>query len=196
MGRPALQDADRRILDATFKVAANSPQGRFSTKDIAKEAGLSEGVIFSHFMDKRTLIIRCLQDSNRRVFETDLEAAKIHGQDFNGFYSTMLDWYIKNPNEARFSIKYSLVFPRTGREDEYEIFGKDVDDTWGTIFPMLPFKDETMSKEKWEAIAIFCLREIIYDALYIVSGRVPDTPTVRRSMTDTLLRGLSAYMKS
>jgi AcrR family transcriptional regulator len=196
MGRPAITDADRRILDATFKVAAKSPQGSLSTKDIAREAGLSEGVIFAHFMDKRNLIIRCLQDSNRRVFEADFAASKVHNGDFYGFYSSLLDWYIANPNEARFAIKYSLMFPRTGREDEYDIFIKYIDETWGSIYPMMPFKDGTMSKERWVTIALYCVREIIYDSLYIISGRVPDAPTVRRSMTDTLLRGLSVYMKS
>jgi AcrR family transcriptional regulator len=196
MGRPAIIDADRRILDATFKVAAHSPQGSLSTKEIAREAGLSEGAIFAHFANKRSLINRCLQDSNRRVFEADVEASKVHDGDFYGFYSAVLDWYIANPNEARFAMKYSLMFPRTGRDDEYEFFINYVDETWGSIYPMMPFKDGTMSKERWVTIALYCVREVIYDSLYIISGRVPDTPAVRRSMTDTLLRGLSVYMKS
>lgn len=197
MSRHFIEGADRKIIDATFRIAAQNPEGTFSTRQIAKEAGFSEAIIFKHFGNKRSLILKCLKDSNRRYFEADVEASKAHGDNFASFFNAVLSWFLANPNEARFALKYSFVFPRNkeGHAEDFALFQEDLASTWGTLRPLDEFDSEVLTGERWMQIIFYCIREVVYDAIYLLNGEIEDTPENRRLMAETLLFGLSDKTK-
>ena len=74
-----MTDKQERILQAALERFANAGYDATSTSQIAKLAGVSEGLIFRHFDNKQGLLNAILQDAERRIsavlshviFETD-----------------------------------------------------------------------------------------------------------------------------
>jgi AcrR family transcriptional regulator len=57
----AVPDARTRILDAAFTVLSREGYENTSTKDIAEEAGVSQGLIHYHYKSKQLLVLAVLE---------------------------------------------------------------------------------------------------------------------------------------
>lgn len=71
----------RQLVDATMKCIARKGMGNTSIGDVAKEAGLSQGIVNLHFESKDNLLtetLRTLADEYREQFHTTLEKAGPH----------------------------------------------------------------------------------------------------------------------
>lgn len=75
--RTASRDTRRRqLIDATMKCIARRGMGNTTLADVAREAGLSQGIVNLHFRSKENLLgetLRYLADEYRSKFETALE---------------------------------------------------------------------------------------------------------------------------
>ena len=80
--RTAPREARRRqLVDATMKCIARKGLGNTSIGDVAKEAGLSQGIVNLHFESKDNLLtetLRTLANEYREQFDRTLEKAGPH----------------------------------------------------------------------------------------------------------------------
>ena len=76
-----LPAAERRqaILDAALHVFSAGSYSGATTAQIAKEAGVSEPILYRHFGSKRDLYLACLDEAWRRLRESFEAAAAEHG---------------------------------------------------------------------------------------------------------------------
>ena len=77
-----LPAAERRqaILDAALHVFSAGSYSGATTAQIAKEAGVSEPILYRHFGSKRDLYLACLDEAWRRLRESFEQAAAEHGE--------------------------------------------------------------------------------------------------------------------
>src|SRR5918912_2845728 len=66
-----LPAAERRqaLIDAAIRVFVRGSYAGATTAEIAREAGVSEPILYRHFESKRDLYVACLDDTWRRVGE-------------------------------------------------------------------------------------------------------------------------------
>ncbi|MCB0622308.1 MAG: TetR/AcrR family transcriptional regulator [Saprospiraceae bacterium] len=77
-----MTDKQTRLLDAALELFANDGYNATSTSKVAKAAGVSEGLIFRHFGNKRGLLDALMAEAERKLatvlapvlFATDPEA--------------------------------------------------------------------------------------------------------------------------
>ncbi len=67
--KPRLTASARRaaIVDAALRVFESGSYGRATTAEIAREAGISEPILYRHFASKRDLYVACLEESWARL---------------------------------------------------------------------------------------------------------------------------------
>src|SRR5947209_20598588 len=67
-----LSAAERRtaIIEAALRVFSEGSYAGATTAEIAREAGVSEPILYRHFVSKRDLYLACLADAWRRVRTT------------------------------------------------------------------------------------------------------------------------------
>jgi AcrR family transcriptional regulator len=77
-----LPAAERRqaVLDAALRVFAAGSYRSSTTAEIAKEAGVSEPILYRHFGSKRDLYLACLDEAWRRLRDVFEDAAATHGE--------------------------------------------------------------------------------------------------------------------
>jgi TetR/AcrR family transcriptional regulator len=70
--RPRLPAAERRValLDTACRTFAKSGYRGATTAEIAREAGVTEPILYRHFGSKRGLYLACLEEASLRVRET------------------------------------------------------------------------------------------------------------------------------
>jgi TetR/AcrR family transcriptional regulator len=70
--RPRLPAAERRValLDTACAAFARSGYRGATTAEIAREAGVTEPILYRHFGSKRGLYLACLEEASQRVRET------------------------------------------------------------------------------------------------------------------------------
>ena len=64
-----MTDKKGKILNAALELFANDGYNSVSTNRIAKQAGVSEGLIFKHFANKKGLLQAIMDDAERRLNE-------------------------------------------------------------------------------------------------------------------------------
>jgi AcrR family transcriptional regulator len=191
MGRKEIEGLDEKLIQATFEVAGNSPRGSFSTKEIGIRCGVSEFTVFDHFKSKENLIDVC----NQRIYDDfhkgDLEAHRLYNKDPEAFFNYLLDRFLEKPAMVRFAGNYSLVFPREGSLDKYDLFYKMAVERFKETSPNVNIEDSTNSV----AYIVFLIQEILQDALFIISGEVKDTKENRKVMYSLVFQGLEKFIK-
>ena len=77
-----LPAAERReaILDAALRVFSAGSYSGATTAQIAKQAGVSEPILYRHFGSKRELYLACVDEAWRRLRDAFEEAAAAHGE--------------------------------------------------------------------------------------------------------------------
>lgn len=62
-----MTDKKAQILDVALELFANDGYNATSTNKIAKKAGVSEGLIFKHFGNKKGLLEALMEEANQRL---------------------------------------------------------------------------------------------------------------------------------
>jgi AcrR family transcriptional regulator len=195
MSRRIIENAEEKIIEASIQIGAARKDGSLSTRDIAKVAGISEFVIFSHFQNKKNLLTACLRTVEKRFFEADLAAAKAYPSDYFAFFNALLDWCLSHPVDTQFLLTYSLLLPRVGREDEYADYMAYLVAFWGPVKPLDVVDTSGFSMQEWIAMIGYDLRYVLFDAAYLLSGKFPDNEATRKTMCSLLLHGLCPLAK-
>jgi len=91
--RPRLGADERRraVLDAACRVFIRSSYRRATTAEIAREAGITEPILYRHFPSKRDLYVACLDEAWRQFREAAEEAL---AADPEGCLGAIIDTYM------------------------------------------------------------------------------------------------------
>ena len=75
--RPSSAEVRRRLLDAAEALLGERRSGAITSRDIARAAGLSDGVLYNHFGDRQELLLSALV----RRFERLMSRSTVHPAD-------------------------------------------------------------------------------------------------------------------
>lgn len=93
---PATSTRDR-ILDAAEAIMRRDGLVRATTKEIAREAGCSEALLYKHFPDKRDIFLRVLTDRSPRLDTADaMPGTGTVVGNLESMMATMLEFYAQN----------------------------------------------------------------------------------------------------
>jgi AcrR family transcriptional regulator len=190
MPRKMIEGADEKIIQATLDVAGNGPRGTFSTREIARLSGVSEFTVFSRFKNKEAMIDACNDFVFKKLLEIDEKAQQNNPHNPQGFFNEVLGDLLANPSWTHFAGNYSLVFPRQGDLEKYDSFNKIFRTMWlnrGTNVPV------TNEEEAYSSL-LFSIRELLQDALFILSGEIQDTPKNRQTMFELYEGGMANFV--
>lgn len=191
MARHEITDASERILQATLEVAGNGVRGSFSTLEIAEKAGVSEFTVFSRYKNKD----RLLEAANDFCFESYfgllVKATKRHKGDLEGLFNEIIDALLKAPSLVRFSGTYALIFPRQGDIEKYDQFFLKLKERFSSLEPVVPLRDNLNNGY----LICYMVQEVVQDALYIISGEIPDNEASRKTMYSLFSRGAGVLLK-
>ena len=98
--RPRLSAAERRqaVLDTACRVFARSSYRGATTAEIAREAGITEPILYRHFGSKRDLYLACLDEAWRSFRET---AERALDEDPVGCLGSIADAYMAKRTRIR-----------------------------------------------------------------------------------------------
>ena len=88
-----LQAGDRRraVLDAACRVFVRTSYRGATTSEIAREAGITEPILYRHFPSKRDLYLACMDEAARQFLETAEDAL---AADPEGCLGAIVDAYM------------------------------------------------------------------------------------------------------
>lgn len=104
-----VSDKRKAILNGTLRLIAERGFHDTPMSKIAKESGVSAGIIYHYFANKDELIIALFSEIKRRVFQTVLtgySADATYRQRYLYLWKNMLRFYKDHPLEARFLEQY------------------------------------------------------------------------------------------
>jgi AcrR family transcriptional regulator len=185
-----LDNIDEKIIEATIALGASTQGGRgFATKDIAERCHISEYVIFKHFGNKQNLLAL----ADKKVGEMIAgKAANIASktQDAQEFSLELLDWLIKHPDIAFFSLNYGHGIPHASET----ILPKDdsVNEKWIAKGKEILNSPKNISDLDYLLSWQFLLRNVLYFTGFILLKNIDDTPEERTKAIRILADG--AYL--
>ena len=106
-----------KIIDAGWKLITSGGYYNTNTKEIAKEAEVSTGIVYQYFKDKHDILIAGLEKYGSEVFYPmlNLENKKININNFQKIIKEMIDEYI---NEHKISKKVHAEIMAMVHKDE------------------------------------------------------------------------------
>lgn len=192
MARPCIENADGKIIHAAIVVASGEEPGVFSTDKIAALAGVSETLIYARFGSKDKLINACMMYLNGRFLNAFRDEAAKHPDSsrdaFNGFLNRML----ASPEETRFALNYSEVFPRSEPQLHIGLYHRLMGEAFARYreFPSC----QSLGQEAWVSTIAFLIRECIEDVNFLLAKQIKDTPENRDIMYRFIYQGLSSFV--
>ena len=94
MGQTTVIDMRDRIIEAAITVAAESGFTQATTKEIARQAGCSEGIIYHYFESKHELFLGVIRE-NAQEFLAQLESAISAGETAQEKLEMMIDFHFQ-----------------------------------------------------------------------------------------------------
>ena len=87
-----------KIIEAGFKLICKNGYYNTNTAEIAKEAGVSTGIVYQYFKDKYDILIEGLEKYGDTIFFPMFknELIKFEKKDFESVLKNMIDYYINN----------------------------------------------------------------------------------------------------
>ncbi len=108
MKRLKKEERRRKILDSAIKVFARKNYQAATTAEIAKEAGVSEALIYQHFKSKKELFIASIEETGAFFVENLREILKSYSSDpiegFRSVYRFYFNYLKRDPTLAKMSL--------------------------------------------------------------------------------------------
>jgi AcrR family transcriptional regulator len=177
---------------ATIKEGAENPSNKgFSTKDIAKDCGVSEFSLFSLFKTKDALVKETL-DYVIAHFIADSKKAAMASRDLNEYVRHMLFASFQRPAEMEFLANYGFW---TGKSETDPIqiqtdFVNSIADSKEAFVFLGKYDDETLF-----LIWSYLTRHINYFVENVYDGIVPDSREYRDRCAALLSSGVAPFLK-
>lgn len=87
-----------RIIEAGFNLICKNGYYNTNTAEIAREAGVSTGIVYQYFKDKYDILLLGLEKYGENIFFPMLEKKNISfkKEEFDKFIKSMINYYISN----------------------------------------------------------------------------------------------------
>lgn len=140
-----VSDPKKAILKAALRVFAERGYAGATTREIAKEAGVANGLVFYHYIDKQTLFSE-LARHLRGVVARELRGRQKETGDFyewiESFIEQKLFLYSRYPELYRFFMLQIRQFPEMFDENSREV---------RALYPLWPGDDGILAYEILES---------------------------------------------
>ena len=95
---PKQQRAIEKIIASGFNLICKNGYYNTNTAEIAKDAGVSTGIVYQYFKDKYDILIEGLEKYGDNIFFPMLKNPniKFNKKDFNKLLKQMIEYYINN----------------------------------------------------------------------------------------------------
>jgi AcrR family transcriptional regulator len=180
---------EEKILRATIEVSGKGEPHRFSTKEVAMLAGVSEFMVYDLFKTKDNLIAQADTLVAQDYYDIMLAEAK----NFRGYQHLMnrlYDFYLAHPYNILFSINYCRVFPQVVLPADYETFKATLMQGIETIGALHPFAKSIDPFSAWNDFT----REVVAQCYFFIAHPEADTPETREMMARLLFEGVGPYI--
>jgi Transcriptional regulator len=188
-----MNQLEEAVLLATIDEGGNNPVQKFSTIHIAAACGVSEFLIYEHFVSRQKLLVEA-DDYVAQHFRAQVLALTEKHLPYPELFSALLDYQLAHPSWNGFSLNYGHFFPRYGLDKaEEEHFHELVLETGRRLFQAYQF-----NLDDFGAYQVFCffLRELFSFAQLLISKEIIDTPATRLNQANLVLLGMGQFWKS
>lgn len=181
------QQTRTRILEAVYKQVADEGVEKVTTARIAKAAGLSEGIIYRHFENKKDLLkqafLQICREIHRRAASVDL-CEKGLKESLSLLWNSFLDYLLENPEK----LKYYDRFLHSGYCTK-EIYSFQVK-LLSSVAALVDGKKGKFREMQDELFWVFVLEPTLGLAIHVCEGRIIMCDEVRKETLGVLSRGL------
>lgn len=181
-----LSHIEEEIILATFRVAGRSRPNRFSTKDIAKEVGISEALIYSRFQTKENLIAQTDQWLAKRWYDILIQDIN-SGTTYEELVNHYFDYFLLHPDFVEFSLNYCRAFPQPVLPSDFASYKEACERVVGEIEKKYPLKPGIDTFLAWCQFA----REVNAASYLLISEG--DSPKKRQTLIRLMYRGLTDF---
>jgi len=106
-----MNQLEEAVLLATIDEGGNNPVQKFSTIHIAAACGVSEFLIYEHFVSRQKLLVEA-DDYVAQHFRAQVLALTEKHLPYPELFSALLDYQLAHPSWNGFSLNYGHFFPR------------------------------------------------------------------------------------
>lgn len=193
MSRKPLPNVDEKLIAMAIQVGGvNNANVNISTKTLAAMVGISEFTLFQHFKTKEALIEAAVLSLGDSYFVEIKKLSLLHLYDFSGFTLSVFDFFLAHRVETLFICNYSHATNR--RSEELAAYY----DTYLTFFKshLDVFKPFFHSEDPTTALLLGTtfIRRLLYDAQFVLSGLIQDSPAYRAAIVQGLDSGILSLM--
>lgn len=188
MSRKPIANLDEKILKAAVEVGgSNRANVDFSTKEIARRVGVSEFTIFQRFKNKDEMISRALLRVSNEVDSYMAHLINDEHLPYATFVCAMADYFIAHPTYTFYLANYSQATSRISSDaSSFARYYAATLKESSLFYRYFDLKDETQAFLIVNAL----IRRILMDALFVLAGLIPDSPTYRERATIATIHGL------
>ena len=101
--QPRSIEKRNKIIEAGFRLFTEKGYYNTNTAEIAKQAGVSTGILYRYFTDKKAIYLEIYQSRSEESFQTLLQRLNMLNSksDFNVFLSDYIDYVVATHNSAK-----------------------------------------------------------------------------------------------
>lgn len=120
-----------KIIKAGFDLICKNGYYNTDTSKIAKEAGVSTGIIYQYFKDKRDIFISGLEKYADSIFYPmlDLPDIKFNKKDFPKLIKSMINQYIENHKLSQVAHEEIMAMTHSDKEIAYYFYKRELEMT-------------------------------------------------------------------
>lgn len=124
-------ETKEKILKAGFELICNDGYYNTNTSKIAKKAGVSTGIIYQYFKDKRDIFIAGLKKYADDIFfpMLNLPETKFNKNDFPKIMKNMINKYIENHNLSQIAHEEITAMTHSDKDIAYYFYKKEIEMT-------------------------------------------------------------------
>jgi AcrR family transcriptional regulator len=156
------------IIKAGFELICENGYYNTDTSKIAKKAGVSTGIVYQYFKDKRDIFISGLEKYADSIFYPmiNLPETKFDKKDFPKIIRTMIDKYIENHKLSQIAHEEIMAMTHSDKDIAYIFYKRELEMT-NQIAKMLvnnSFKSEKLNEKVHVVVGLIdnLCHEIVY----------------------------------
>lgn len=129
-----------RIIEAGWELISKNGYYNTNTAEIAKEAGVSTGIVYQYFQDKHDILMDALDRHMDDVFFPMLKVKniKIDFNEYDNLMRRMLNKYIKNHNLSKVAHEEIIAMVHSDEEVAKKFYEKEIE-TANSVKELLMF---------------------------------------------------------
>ena len=129
-----------RIIEAGWELISKNGYHNTNTAEIAKEAGVSTGIVYQYFQDKHDILMEAIDRHMDDVFFPMLKVKniKIDFNEYDNLMRRMLNKYIKNHNLSKVAHEEIIAMVHSDEEVAKKFYEKEIE-TANSVKELLMF---------------------------------------------------------